>query len=62
MGQGPLGRTIVEGLLEIEIAPVELNSLNERKNLEVLEQIKNGNMMLPSYLQHSGYELGEVNK
>ena len=53
VGQGPLERTIIEGLLEIEIAPVELNSLKERKTSKYLERIENGNTNLLRYLQHS---------
>ena len=43
----------VEGLLEIEIAPVELNSLKEITTSKYLERIKNGNTSLLRYLQHS---------
>ena len=53
MGKGPLIRYIFEKLLEREIAPVELNDLNEITTSKYLERIENGNTSLVRYLQHS---------
>ena len=53
-GLGPTQRNTVERLLEREIAPVELNGLNEVTSSQKLEQIENGNFNLLRYLQHSG--------
>ena len=41
-------------LLEREIAPVELNDLNEITTSKYLERIENGNTSLVKYLQHNG--------
>ena len=61
MGQGPLKRYTIEQFKR-EIAPAELNSLNEITTSKYLEQIENGNTSLLRYLEHTGHELGEVNK
>ena len=50
VGQGPLKRNIVEGLLEIEIAPVELNGLNEATTSKELERMQSGNTNLRDIL------------
>ena len=46
--------TPLKRLVEKEIAPVELNGLNEVTSSQKLEQIENGNLNLLRYLQHSG--------
>ena len=48
---GPLKRNTVERF-EREIAPVELNGLNEITTSKYLEWIENGNTSLPRYLEH----------
>ena len=52
MGYGPLKRNTVERF-EREIAPVELNDLNEITTSKEFERIENGNLNLLRYLQHS---------
>ena len=46
--------TSLKDFLKREIAPVELNDLNEITTLKYLERIENGNTNLPRYLEHSG--------
>ena len=46
--------TVKKRSLGREIAPVELNDLNEITTSKYLERIENGNTSLLRYLEHSG--------
>ena len=54
MGQGPLKRYTIELLLETEIAPVELNGLNEITTSKDLERMQSGKHESSRYLEHFG--------